>query len=101
MRDAGILDGDYVFIRQQTTAQPRDIVVALIGDETTVKRFVPAGDVVRLEPEPTTRPFVRLDDPTVRILARFLPSCAPLVVTQRSALSDQSRLRFYMALADR
>jgi repressor LexA len=51
MRDAGILDGDYVFVRQQPTARPRDIVVALLGEETTVKRFVPAGGAIRLEPE--------------------------------------------------
>ena len=59
MRDAGILDGDYVFVRQQASAQPRDIVVALLEDETTVKRYVPAGDTVRLEPEnPDFRPIV-------------------------------------------
>jgi repressor LexA len=51
MRDAGIMDGDYVFVRQQETAQPRDIVVVMLDDETTVKRFVPDGDVIRLEPE--------------------------------------------------
>lgn len=51
MRDAGILDGDYVFVRQQPTAQPRDIVVALLDDEATVKRYVPKGETVRLEPE--------------------------------------------------
>ncbi len=51
MRDAGIMDGDYVFVRQQETAQPRDIEVVMLDDETTVKRFVPDGDVIRLEPE--------------------------------------------------
>jgi repressor LexA len=72
MRDAGILDGDYVFVRQQPTAQPRDIVVALIGDETTVKRFVPAGQTIRLEPEnPTHQPLVfSRDDPKVTILGK-------------------------------
>ena len=59
MRDAGILDGDFVFVRQQQSAQPRDIVVALLDDETTVKRYVPAGDTVRLEPEnPAYAPIV-------------------------------------------
>ena len=72
MRDAGILDGDYVFVRQQTTAQPRDIVVALIGDETTVKRFVPAGDTIRLEPEnPAYQPLVfARDDEHLSIVGR-------------------------------
>jgi repressor LexA len=59
MRDAGILDGDYVFVRQQPAAQPRDIVVALLDDETTVKRYVPAGEAIRLEPEnPAHQPIV-------------------------------------------
>ncbi len=72
MRDAGILDGDYVFVRQQSTAQPRDIVVALIDDETTVKRFVPAGDTIRLEPEnPAYQPIVvRHDDRRLAILGK-------------------------------
>lgn len=72
MRDAGILDGDYVFVRQQAAAQPRDIVVALIGDETTVKRFVPAGQTIRLEPEnPAHEPLVfSRDDPQVQIVGK-------------------------------
>ena len=72
MRDAGILDGDYVFVRQQSTAQPRDIVVALIDDETTVKRFVPAGDTIRLEPEnPAYQAIVvRQDDRRLAILGK-------------------------------
>jgi repressor LexA len=51
MRDAGILDGDYVLARQQGTADPGDIVVAVIGDEATVKRFYTDGERVRLQPE--------------------------------------------------
>ena len=72
MRDAGIMDGDYVFVRQQSTAQPRDIVVALIGDETTVKRFVPAGDTIRLEPEnPAHQPLVfPRTDPRLAIIGK-------------------------------
>ena len=50
MRDAGILDGDVVFARQQPTAERGEIVVALIGDEATVKRFYPENGRVRLEP---------------------------------------------------
>ncbi|MDQ3702293.1 MAG: transcriptional repressor LexA [Chloroflexota bacterium] len=72
MRDAGILDGDYVFVRQQATAQPRDIVVALLDDETTVKRFVPAGDTIRLEAEnPDFLPIiVPRGDPRLAILGK-------------------------------
>jgi len=41
MIDAGILSGDYIFVRKQLTAQRGDIVVALIGDEATVKYYYP------------------------------------------------------------
>lgn len=40
MKDAGILDKDLVIVRQQKTAEPNDIVVALLDDEATVKRLV-------------------------------------------------------------
>ena len=72
MRDAGILDGDYVFVRQQRTAQPRDIVVALLDEETTVKRYVPDGDEVRLEAEnPQFAPIVvRRGDARLAILGK-------------------------------
>ena len=51
MRDAGILDGDYVLARQQETANAGDIVVAVIGEEATVKRYFPDGRKIRLTPE--------------------------------------------------
>lgn len=51
MIDAGILDGDYVVVRQQNTATNGDIVVALIEDDATVKRFFMESDRVRLQPE--------------------------------------------------
>jgi repressor LexA len=72
MRDAGILDGDYVFVRPQSAAQPRDIVVALLDEETTVKRYVPAGDVIRLEAEnPEYQPIVvRSGDARLSILGK-------------------------------
>ena len=50
MRDAGIYDGDYVFVRRQSTAQNGDIVAAIIGDEATVKRYFHEGNRVRLQP---------------------------------------------------
>lgn len=50
MRDAGILNGDYVLAQQQSIAQKGEIVVALIGDEATVKRYFPEKNKVRLEP---------------------------------------------------
>ncbi|MBE0416280.1 MAG: transcriptional repressor LexA [Coriobacteriia bacterium] len=51
MIEAGILDGDYVVVRQQNTASDGDIVVALIEDDATVKRFYKEADRVRLQPE--------------------------------------------------
>ncbi len=52
MRDAGIADGDIVIARKQETASDGDIVVALIGEEATVKTFYREnGGVVRLQPE--------------------------------------------------
>jgi len=50
MVDAGILDGDVVIVRQQETAENGDIVVALIDDEATLKKFYREGRRVRLEP---------------------------------------------------
>jgi repressor LexA len=50
MIEAGILSGDYLFVRKQTTAERGDIVVALIGDEATVKYYFPERDYVRFQP---------------------------------------------------
>ncbi len=50
MKDAGIHHGDLLFARQQQNAERGQIVVALIGEETTVKYFHPEGDRIRLEP---------------------------------------------------
>jgi repressor LexA len=50
MRDAGILDGDIVLARQQEQAEHGDIVVALLGDEATVKYYHPGPEGVRLVP---------------------------------------------------
>ncbi len=51
MIDAGILDGDFVVVRQQQTADNGDIIVALLEDEATVKRFFREPDRIRLQPE--------------------------------------------------
>ena len=51
MRDAGILDGDYVVAERTPAAQNGDIVVAMTGEEATVKRFFREKDGVRLQPE--------------------------------------------------
>jgi len=51
MRDAGILPGDIVIVRQQNTANVGDIVVAMVGDEATVKTFKLRRGRVVLQPE--------------------------------------------------
>ena len=51
MIDAGILDGDMVLVRQQNNAENGEIIVAMMGDEATVKRFYRMRDKVKLQPE--------------------------------------------------
>ncbi|HJV15778.1 MAG TPA: transcriptional repressor LexA [Bacillales bacterium] len=60
MIDAGILDGDYVIVKHQPTANNGDIVVAMTeDDEATCKRFFKEKDFFRLQPEnPTMEPII-------------------------------------------
>lgn len=51
MIDAGIYDKDYVIVKRQNNAKNGDIVIALIDEEATVKRFFKEKDTVRLQPE--------------------------------------------------
>ena len=51
MKNAGIFEGDYVVVRRQDTAVDGEIVVALVGEDATVKRFFREEDHVRLQPE--------------------------------------------------
>ncbi|MDW7652404.1 MAG: transcriptional repressor LexA [Bacillota bacterium] len=51
MINAGIMDGDYVIVRQQTTASNGEIIVAMLDGEATVKRFYKEKDHIRLQPE--------------------------------------------------
>ena len=54
----GIFDGDYIFVRKQLHAGAGEIVVAMIEDEATVKRFYPEGDRVRFQPSnPRLKPI--------------------------------------------
>jgi repressor LexA len=50
MIEAGIHDGDYVFVRKQLEASRGQVVIALVGDEATCKHFFPERDHIRLEP---------------------------------------------------
>ena len=51
MIEAGILDGDYILVKRQNNANNGEIVVALIGEEATVKTFYKEKDHIRLQPE--------------------------------------------------
>ena len=50
MIEDGIHDGDFIFVKKQRTAARGAIVVALIDDEATVKRYYPEGDRIRFQP---------------------------------------------------
>ena len=58
MRDAGILEGDYVVVHPAEDADNGQIVVAMIEDEATVKRFFREGKQVRLQPETRFFPII-------------------------------------------
>ena len=62
MIEAGILDGDYILIKQQNTAENGEIVVALIDDEATVKTFYKEKGYIRLQPENHTMDPIIVDD---------------------------------------
>ena len=70
MKNAGILDGDLVVVRHQETASDGDIVVALVGEEATVKRFFREADHVRLQPENEAMDPIRSRE--VRILGKVV-----------------------------
>jgi repressor LexA len=70
MKNAGILEGDYVVVHSQETARDGEIVVALIGEEATVKRFFKESDHVRLQPENEALEPIRTRD--VRVLGRVV-----------------------------
>jgi repressor LexA len=70
MINAGILDGDFVLVRQQSTAKNGDFVVALLEDEATVKTFYKEKDHIRLQPEnPFLEPIISKD---VSILGKVI-----------------------------
>jgi repressor LexA len=73
MRDVGILDGDHVVVRGQDHATDGEIVVALLGEEATVKRFFRENDHVRLQPENQELEPIRSRD--VQVLGRVVGVC--------------------------
>lgn len=62
MINAGIMDGDYVVVRKQNTANNGDIIIAMIDNEATCKRFYHEDGHIRLQPEnPTMAPIITND----------------------------------------
>ena len=72
MMDAHILDGDTVLVREQALAQNGDIVVALIEDEATVKRFFLENDRIRLQPENRSMEPLYFDRGDLRIIGKVV-----------------------------
>jgi repressor LexA len=70
MRDAGILEGDYVVVSAADDADNGEIVVALLEDEATVKRFYREKDRVRLQPANKAYKPIRTRD--ARVLGRVV-----------------------------
>jgi repressor LexA len=70
MKNAGILEGDIVVVRPQETAREGEIVVALLGEEATVKRFFREADHIRLQPENETLEPIRSRE--VKVLGRVV-----------------------------
>jgi repressor LexA len=65
MKDGGIFDGDYAVVRPSEDADDGEIVVALVGDEATVKRYFREDDHIRLQPENEVMDPIRTTDVTV------------------------------------
>jgi repressor LexA len=70
MRDAGIFEDDYVVVRPSDAADDGEIVVALIGEEATVKRIFRESDHVRLQPENAAMEPIRTPD--ARVLGKVI-----------------------------
>jgi len=70
MCDAGILEDDMVVVRRQETALDGEIVVALVGEEATVKRFFKEKDHIRLQPENDAYEPIRSKD--VQLVGRVV-----------------------------
>jgi repressor LexA len=73
MKDVGIYEGDHVIVRSQDTADNGEIVVALVGEEATVKRFFREKDHVRLQPENEAMEPIRSRN--VQVLGRVVGVC--------------------------
>ena len=65
MINAGILDGDYVLVEERKTAHNGEMIVALVDDGATVKRFYKEEGIIRLQPENDTMEPIIVPDCTI------------------------------------
>lgn len=65
MVNAGIFDGDYIVVKEQSDAHDGEIVVALIDDSATVKTFYREPGRIRLQPENDTMEPIYVENPTI------------------------------------
>lgn len=73
MKKAGIYDGDIAIAQQQSTADHGDIVIALLGDEATIKRFYRKNKVIILQPEnDTMQPIMVSEGDDFKILGKVI-----------------------------
>jgi len=72
MVEAGILDGDIVLVRPQPTGEDGEIVVALIEDEATVKRFFRDRNGIRLQPENSALQPIIIRNENVNIIGKVI-----------------------------
>ncbi|HEU4341632.1 MAG TPA: transcriptional repressor LexA [Candidatus Binatia bacterium] len=72
MIDAGILEGDYVIIRHQETAEKGEIVCAMINGEATLKRFHKKGDTITLKAENKNYPPITVSQGDFSILGKMV-----------------------------
>ncbi len=77
MIDADIFEGDYVVVRQQPIAENSDIVVAMVGEEATVKRLSIEGEHIELRPEnQKLKPIIIGQQDELKIIGKVLNVCS-------------------------
>jgi len=85
MKDRGILDGDVVVVRRQQHAREGDAVVALVGDEATVKTFRRTADAIELVPENPDFPTLRFEgEDEVRVAGVVVGLVRPMGIARRT-----------------
>ena len=72
MKDAGILDGDIAIVRQAPSAENKEIVVAVLQGEVTIKRLVKKQKSIWLYPENSKFKPLKIEDPSFKILGKVI-----------------------------